>query len=270
MNIKQICSQASATIERLDRELLLSHVMNQPRVYLYAHPEEMLTSEQCKQFEQFVQRREQGEPLAYLIGKIEFYGLVFEITPAVLVPRPETELLIDFVLENISAKTLSVLELGTGSGVIAITLAKHRPHWAITATDISDEALTLARGNSHSHNTTTVGFIKSDWFNNVTTTAKYNLIVSNPPYIAENDPHLGDLSYEPYQALVSGGEGLDAIKKIVQQAGDYLAVGGSIVLEHGYNQAEAVQRCLHEQGFKGIKTLEDLNHQPRVTIATHH
>jgi len=268
MNIKQICSQASATIEQLDKEILLAHVLNQPRVYLYAHPEEMLTSDQCEQFSQLIKRREQGEPLVYITGKIEFYGLAFDITSDVLIPRPETELLVDYVLANLNIKTASVLELGTGSGIIAITLAKYRPDWKITATDISEEALRAAQRNGQLHDVANIKWVKSDWYNTIIP-AKYDLIVSNPPYIAQNDPHLGDLSYEPQSALVSGIEGLDAIKEVIERAGDYLAVDGRIVLEHGYNQSEAVQRCLCERGFKDIKTIEDLNHQPRVTVATH-
>ena len=268
MNIKQICSQASATIERLDKEILLSHVLHQPRVYLYAHPEEILTPEQYEQFNDVVKRREQGEPLAYLIGKIEFYDLMFEITPDVLIPRPETELLIDYVLDNVNIKVASVLELGTGSGIIAITLAKHRPDWNITATDISEEVLTVAQRNCQCNDVANVKWVKSDWYNKIIP-AKYDLIVSNPPYIAENDPHLRDLSYEPQKALVAGIDGLDAIKEIIERAGDYLTVNGRIVLEHGYNQSEAVQRCLRDRGFNEVKTIDDLNHQPRVTVATH-
>ncbi|MDX2164185.1 MAG: peptide chain release factor N(5)-glutamine methyltransferase [Gammaproteobacteria bacterium] len=268
MNIKQICSQVSATIERLEVEILLSHVLNKPRVYLYSHPEEPLTSEQCDQFNQLIKRREQGEPLVYITGKTEFYGLAFDITPDVLVPRPETELLIDYILDNLKVKTASVLELGTGSGIIAITLAKYRPDWNITATDISAGALTIAKRNSHFHDAKTIRWIESDWYSNIKV-EKYDLIISNPPYIAKDDPHLRDLSYEPHGALISGHEGLDAIKKIIKGATGYLVQEGEIVLEHGYNQAEAVQNCLHEHGFKDIKTLDDLNHQPRVTIATH-
>lgn len=267
MNIKQICSQASATIDRADSELLLAHVLEKHRAYLYAYPEVLLTEEQRTRFDDYVKRRAKGEPLVYILGSAEFYGLSFDITPDVLVPRPETELLIDYVFSHWDQEPLSVLELGTGSGIISITLATQRPKWQFTATDISAEALAVAQRNALKLGVKKIAFLESDWFNNLES-AQYDLIISNPPYIAENDPHLRALSYEPQHALVSGQQGMDAIQCIVRQAVPYLSPGGGIALEHGYNQAELVQLELRQCGYERIKTLCDFNHQPRVTIAT--
>ncbi|HEV2614042.1 MAG TPA: peptide chain release factor N(5)-glutamine methyltransferase [Gammaproteobacteria bacterium] len=266
MNIKQICSQASATTERFERELLLTHALNQPRAYLYSHPEKELSQTEFELFNQLLQRREQGEPIAYILGETEFYSLKFYITPAVLIPRPETELLIDYVLENFKQKKLCMWELGTGSGIISVTLARHRPDWDITATDISEEALDVAKKNAHFHKAHNIKFIKSNWYEGLDS-AKADLIISNPPYVAENDTHLNELRFEPSLALISGKEGMDAIKTIIQEAKTHLKSNGWVLLEHGYDQAKWVQNSFRENQFSEIKTMDDLNHHPRMTIA---
>ncbi len=268
MNIKQICSQASATIDRLDAELLLSHALKKPRVYLYSHPEENLSQAQYALFNQLLNRRAQGEPLAYIMGRTEFYGLVIDVSPSVLIPRPETELIVDYLLGHFKQNALSVLELGTGSGVISIALAKNRPQWKITATDISKDALAVAIQNSQINQITHVSYVKSDWYTNLPH-EKYDVIVSNPPYIAKGDYHLANLAYEPMLALESGDDGLDALTRIVDGATPFLKHGGLLVLEHGYEQSPAVQKKMHDCGFDAIDTLRDLAGHPRVTIATH-
>ena len=266
MNIKQICSQASATIERYEIELLLAKALNQPRVYLYAHPEQGLTSTELELFNTLLRRREQGEPEVYILGETEFYSLKFYISAGVLIPRPETELLVDLVLEKFKLQKLSVLELGTGSGVIAVTLAKNRPDWSVAATDISETALEVARKNADFHGVHTINFIKSHWYEKLDL-AKVDLIISNPPYIPEKDPHLRELSFEPSLALVSGKEGMDDIRTIISGAKAYLKSGGWILLEHGYDQAEQVQNCFLENHFTEVKTEKDLSGLPRMTIA---
>jgi len=266
MNIKQICSQASATIERVDIELLLAKALNQPRVYLYTHPEQSLASTELELFNKLLRRREQGEPVVYILGETEFYSLKFYISPGVLIPRPETELLVELVLEKFKLQKLSVLELGTGSGVIAVTLAKNRPDWTITATDISETALEVARKNADFNGIHNINFIKSHWYENLDQT-RVELIISNPPYIPEEDPHLRDLSFEPQLALVSGKEGMDDIRAIISGAKAYLKPDGWILLEHGYDQADQVQSCFLENHYTEVKTEKDLSGLSRMTIA---
>lgn len=272
MNIKQIYLQASATINNnSDLELLLSKAINKPRVYLYSHPEKILTPQELSLFNNLLARhQEQQEPIEYILGEAEFYGLKFFINPAVLIPRPETEVLINFILEKFTQKNLTILELGTGSGVIAISLAKHRPHWDITALDISSEALDIAKKNAEHHQIPPqkINWLKSNWYQQLNAASnKYDLIISNPPYISESDPHLKNLTWEPALALISGKTGMDAIAIIIQNSQNYLKPGGLIVLEHGYNQAELVQACYLQYGFQEINTLRDLSLHPRITFA---
>lgn len=267
MNIKQICSQASATINRSELDLLLAKALNKPKAYLYAHPEYSLNSTELNLFNILLNRYQKSEPLAYILEETEFYGLSFFINPSVLIPRPETEILVKFILEKFPQKNLTVLELGTGSGVIAISLAKHRPDWIITAADISEEALKLAQSNAVHHEISqNLNFINSNWYQNLPPLG-YDLIISNPPYIAETDPHLKALTAEPSLALVAGKEGMDAIEEIMQGAQAYLNPEGCMILEHGYDQAERVQQCYKANGFKAIQTMKDLSHHDRITFA---
>ena len=256
---------------KLEEELLICHALNIPRVYLHTHPEykDKITLSQKNKINDLLNRRRQGEPLAYIIGSREFYSLLFTVTPDTLIPRPETELLVDIILDNpIYTKNspVSLLELGTGSGAIAIAIGVHRPDWKIEAVDISKKALKIAQQNADNLKAT-IKFYSSDWFNNIK--KKYHIIVSNPPYISAHDPHLteGDLRFEPQTALVSGQDGLEAIKNIIQQARHYLIKQGIVALEHGYTQADSVQNILRQQGFVNIKTYKDLSGIPRVTVA---
>ncbi len=206
-------------------------------------------------------RRGAGEPVAYLTGEREFYGLPFRVSPAVLIPRPETELLVDFALEVVGlAATARVLDLGTGSGCIAIAIAKQRPQAQVTAVDRSGKALAMARVNGQALSVANVRFVEGDWFAASEGEARYGLIVANPPYVAAGDPHLaqGDLRFEPAAALASGAEGLDAIRTIVAAAPAHLEAGGWLAFEHGYDQAEVCRELLARAGFKAVFSRRDL------------
>jgi release factor glutamine methyltransferase len=212
-------------------------------------------------------RRQAGEPVAYLTGEREFYGLPFHVSPAVLIPRPETELLVDFALEIIGATDAArVLDLGTGSGCIAIAIAHHRPQAQVTAVDRSGDALVVARANAQAL-VAKVQFVQGDWFAALEDAARYNLIVANPPYVAAGDPHLvqGDLRYEPATALASGADGLDAIRAIVAAAPAHLDADGWLALEHGYEQAAACRELLAQAGFEKLFSRPDLAGIERVS-----
>jgi release factor glutamine methyltransferase len=246
-------------------EILLAQVLKQSRAYLYAYPEKILTDDEIKLFQSLVARRKQGEPIAYILGEQEFYSLNFKVTKDTLIPRPETELLVDEALKLIGDKPCKVLELGIGSGSVAVTLAKLKPNIHMLATDISQEALNVAIDNARHHQVNNIDFILSDWFKNIKP-RKFDIIISNPPYIAEQDPHLAQLQFEPKRALTSGENGLDALSHIIHHAGEYLVNKGYLLLEHGYDQKEAVQTLCQNAQFDHIKTLLDIAGQPRVTI----
>ncbi len=260
---------------RLDAECLLGFVLQQPTVYLRTWPDKVLTSSQLEQFLKQLQRREQGEPIAYIIALREFWSLDLHVSAATLIPRPETELLVEEVLDIAALQPLSrILDLGTGSGAIAVALATEfsklqsdRPPPQITATDISSAALRVARANAKKHQQS-IHFIESDWFSNIPP-QQFDVIVSNPPYIERDDVHLtqGDVRFEPLNALVSGHDGLDAIRLIVQQAQNWLKPGGWLLFEHGYQQGEAVATLLQHSAFTHVQTRQDLAKNDRVTRA---
>ncbi|HEY6528064.1 MAG TPA: peptide chain release factor N(5)-glutamine methyltransferase [Cellvibrionaceae bacterium] len=257
---------------RLDVELLLCHCLDKPRSYLRAWPERLLTEQQHQQFKQLLARRLNGEPIAYILGEREFWSLPLKVSPATLIPRPETELLVETALEIRTEYTLDiqpncrVLDLGTGTGAIALALARERPHWQITATDISAAALTLARHNSDQLNLA-IELLESNWFSAVT--GQFQLILSNPPYICATDPHLqeGDVRFEPASALVAEHSGLQDLLLIIDQAPNFLIPGGWLLLEHGWQQADAVVAALTARGFKHAHCRADLNQQPRMSLA---
>lgn len=220
------------------------------------------------EFNALLARRVRGEPVAYVFNEREFYGLKFDVGPAVLIPRPETELLVELVLEMTATNSgAAVLELGTGSGAIAISLAHHRPTLAIAATDVSSAALEVAARNGLRHGTTNIGWQQSDWFAALPA-QRFDLIVSNPPYVAESDPHLhqGDLRFEPLGALASGPHGLNAISIIVANAAAFLRPGGWLLFEHGYDQGERCRELLRRAGFSQIETRRDLARLERVSF----
>jgi len=254
---------------RLDAELLLAHCLDKPRSYLYSWPEEELSDSCWQSYQQLVQRRLEPTPIAYLLGRREFYSLDFATHEQALVPRPETELLVEQALLLIpSQQALRVCDLGTGSGIIAITLKKHRPLAQVHATDIDPACIELARENARRH-AVDIEFIESDWYRGLPTALIFDLIVANPPYIAADHPFLkqGDLPAEPSLALTPGASGLEALRQIIMQAPRHLVVGGYLVLEHGYDQQSAVADLLAKNGFAEIRCEYDDNDLPRTSIA---
>ncbi len=261
-----ICSaaleEARGRIPLREARLLLCHALGVTHAALEAHPERKVSPQDTAQFQDLVARRARGEPMAYLTGHREFYGLDFRVTPAVLIPREETELLVDVALD---APARRILDLGTGSGCLAIAVAKQRPQAEMTAVDASEAALEVARENALRHGVS-VRFLQGDWFAPVAG-ERFDLILANPPYVAEGDPHLsqGDVRFEPRGALAAGPDGLDDIRRIVAAADAHLASGGQLWFEHGYDQAAAVEAQLAGAGFVGIGHLRDLAGIVRVT-----
>ena len=273
MNIRDLLIQATRQLSphsdtaRLDAEVLLCHVLDNNRAYLLTWPERALTADQRNQFQQLLDARLAGRPVAHLIGQREFWSLSLKVTADTLIPRPDTELLVEQILQTYAQDSvLQVVDLGTGSGAIAIALASERPHWSIIATDVSEKALQVAQHNAERLNLKTIEFRQGDWFEPLHGLS-FDIIVSNPPYIARNDPHLsqGDVRFEPLRALVSGAEGLDDIENICQQASDYLNPGGLLIVEHGYDQAEKIRPIFHKYGIKNINQGRDMANNPRIT-----
>jgi release factor glutamine methyltransferase len=256
----------------LDCELLLGHCLNKNRSYLKAFGEVVVDPTVEGQYEILLQRRKQGEPIAYLIGYQGFWTLDLEVAPSTLIPRPETELLVEQVLHYLADKqeiAIEVLDLGTGTGAIALALASECPQWVITGTDIRPEAIALAKRNQQRNNLAhnKLQFIQSDWFEAVADST-YDLVVSNPPYIDAEDPHLnqGDVRYEPQTALVADQHGLADLNLIVLQSVNHLSPNGWLMLEHGYNQGEAVRSLLMAADFESVVTKKDLSGNDRVSL----
>ncbi|MGA0609562.1 peptide chain release factor N(5)-glutamine methyltransferase [Caldimonas sp. KR1-144] len=253
-------------VERLDALALLEHALGRPRVWLIAHDDELLATADAQRAAALFVRRAAGEPLAYLVGEKEFHGLALRVTPDVLIPRPDTETLVEWALELLPAdRPVAVADLGTGSGAIALAIAQARPLARITAIDASDTALAVARANGERLGLR-VAWRVSDWWQDLAG-QRFDLVVSNPPYIAEGDVHLAALGHEPQQALTSGIDGLDAIRRIVAGARDHLAPGGWLLFEHGFDQAQAVAALLASAGFSSIGTRLDLGERARCTGA---
>ncbi|MDX2503686.1 MAG: peptide chain release factor N(5)-glutamine methyltransferase [Gammaproteobacteria bacterium] len=260
---------------KLDSEILLLKVLNahsdiyRTKTWLLTWPETTLTAEQFQQFIHYLKLRSEGMPVAYITGEKDFWTLTLAVTPATLIPRPETELLVEYALEKISpTENATLLELGTGSGAIALAIAAERSNVAILATDISQQALAVAQHNLERLKFSNVTFFRSDWFDAIPR-QQFELIVSNPPYIAEQDPHLQDnvRKYEPLTALHAGNEGLDDIAHIIRQCRNYLKPAGWLLLEHGCDQAQAVQTLLRQHAFRQITSIKDLNQLPRISLA---
>jgi release factor glutamine methyltransferase len=250
----------------LEASVLLAHVLERDRSWLIGHAGDALERAPCDAFFALAKRRRNGEPVAYLTGRREFWGMLLAVTPDVLIPRPETETLVEMALERMPLEhALRVLDLGTGSGAIALAIAKARPAAEVTALDQSGPALAVARGNAQRHGLTRVHFMLSDWYAGVAA-RRFDLIVSNPPYIAGADTHLdeGDVRHEPRAALTPGGDGLGALRAIIAAAPDHLADRGHLLVEHGYDQAAAVQQLFVAAGFTRIVSQRDLAGIARV------
>jgi len=272
VNVRDLLAAASQRLggARLDAELLLAHALGVSRARLYAWPEHEPEPMQREAFDRLVAARERGEPIAYLTGRREFWSLDLAVTPDVLIPRHETELLVELALDRIARdRDVRVADLGTGSGAIALALARERPLARVTATDASAAALDVARRNAARLGIGNVAFAVGDWYAALGD-ARFDLIVSNPPYIAAGDAHLaqGDLRFEPAAALASGADGLDAIRRIVADAPEHLADGGALLLEHGFDQSLRVRALLDAAGFQNVTSVSDNGGHERVTLGT--
>ncbi|MCD5970058.1 peptide chain release factor N(5)-glutamine methyltransferase [Pseudomonas quasicaspiana] len=253
---------------RLDAELLLAAALGKPRSFLHTWPERIVSSEAALTFASHLQRRRTGEPVAYILGQQGFWKLDLDVAPHTLIPRPETEMLVEAALELVPAfAPTRVLDLGTGTGAIALALASERPVWQVTAVDRVLEAVALAERNRQRLHLDNARVLSSHWFSALEG-QRFDLIISNPPYIAAEDPHLaaGDVRFEPSSALVAGSDGLDDLRMIIEQAPNYLNDDGWLLLEHGYDQGAAVRELLSLHGFEKIQTRRDLGDHERITF----
>ncbi len=263
--------QSTSDSPSVDASVLLCHVLACDPAHLLAWPDKALTSDQQSRFRALLQRRQQGQPVAYIVGKKEFWSLSLRVSPDVLIPRPETETLVEFVLDRFSGQdAMNVADLGTGSGAIACAIASERPGWMIMATDASQAALEIARTNAARNGLENISFRPGHWFEPLDGMT-FDLIISNPPYVAQGDPHLdqGDVRFEPESALASGTQGMDAIMHLAQQAPRYLENGGWLIVEHGFDQQKMVHDCFEQAGYETIIQLNDLAGQPRMTAGRH-
>ena len=255
----------------LDTELLLCHCLSVNRTWLKTWPDKTLSLADAERFDQLFQRRLEGEPVAFIIGTQGFWSLDLSVSPHTLIPRPETELLVETALELDLPGHSQVLDLGTGTGAIALALASEYPHWQLTAVDVQAQAVELAEQNRLAHQLDNVTIYQSNWFAGVANRqpqTKFNLIVSNPPYIEIDDAHLfeGDVRFEPASALVSGTEGLDDLKLVIGQSCGFLAAAGWLLVEHGHRQGPAVRDLFNEAGFVLVETRRDYNQLERITL----
>jgi len=263
----QTALQLDFSSARIEVQCLLQAVLQVNRAYLFTHPERILSDAESSRYHALFARRLQGEPVAYLLGEREFFGLNFKVTPATLIPRPDTELLVELALAKIPQQGVyRVLDMGTGSGAIALSIAYARPNAQVWAVDFSEAALQIAQENQRALQLKNVTLLQSDWFAALAQ-QRFDMIVSNPPYIEFDDVHLsqGDVRFEPLTALASGADGLDDIRRIASQALQHLNPQGWLMFEHGYDQAAAVREILQQAGLKNIFSAQDLAGIERVT-----
>lgn len=280
MSIERVLKQATAALTvagfdtpQLDAQVLLMFVLGVERSYLYTWPDQALSAAAHEQFDKLLQRRLQGEPVAYLTGNREFWSLPFEVSSSTLIPRPDTEVLVETALSLLADQPAEILELGTGTGAIAIALKTERPQWRITAVDKVPAAVALAKRNAERLLSTsqqqTLQVRESDWFQAIAAAQQFQLIVSNPPYLAADDPHLqqGDVRFEPQSALVADAQGFADYQAIIRRAPDYLVAGGWLVFEHGCEQGQALRTILTNAGYESAQTWLDYAGLERVTGA---
>ncbi len=270
--VAELLRHAAARLDgddaRHEAEELLLHALGCERVWLFAHATDVVDADGISRFERLLALRAGGEPLAYVTGRRGFWTLDLQVTPDTLIPRSETELLVELALARLPERMpLRVADLGTGSGAIALAIASERPQAQLVATDFSQGALAVARVNAQTHGLVNVDFRHGDWLQPLAG-GRFDLIASNPPYIASADPHLeqGDLRHEPLSALASGSDGLDAIRRIAASAPAHLRPGGWLLLEHGWDQGEPVRALLLHAGFVEVATGQDLERRDRVTL----
>ncbi len=271
MQVRDILQRASeltslSSTPALDVELLLCHVLEKPRSWLFTWPEYELTADQLAAVTQLIDQRLTGHPVAHLIGTRDFWNLTLKVSPDTLIPRPDTELLVEQALACLDPSPHKIADLGTGTGAIALALAAERPNWQVTGTDRIEAAVELARHNAEMNALRHVQFYTGSWCDALSDN-DYDLIVSNPPYIRSDDPHLsqGDVRFEPSSALASGIDGLEDIRIIAEQTLQYLKPGGWLLLEHGYDQGVDVRNILNQQHYTEIETLRDLAGHERIT-----
>lgn len=266
--LREAAGRLSGADARHEAEQLLLHVLGVERAWLFAHATDAVDPDARQRFELLVTRRAEGHPLAYLVGRRGFWTLDLQVNTATLIPRPETELLVEQALARLPDDDMvRVADMGTGSGAVALSIASERPLATVMATDVLGPALAVAVKNAQAHGLENVWFRRGHWF--VALGAdRFDMIVSNPPYIAAGDPHLaqGDLRFEPPPALASGADGLDAIREIVAGAPEHLVPGGWLLLEHGWDQGEAIRALLEQAGFVDAQTVQDLEQRDRVTL----
>ena len=253
----------------VDAEILLSKILKKDRSYLYTWPEYILDTKLVEKFNHYIMRRVSGEPIAYITGTKGFWDSDFYVTKDVFIPRSETELIVQYVLCNFLEQNIRLLDLGTGSGAIALSIGKYRPTWQVIAVDCCNKALTIAKNNAKKLKIDNINFILSSWTSNIESQEKFNVIVSNPPYIAEKDSYLlkGDSCYEPHIALVGGPDGLSDIKRIIKNVRKILINGGSLIIEHGFNQYKEINNILVDCNYGKINTMCDLSGHIRLTTA---
>jgi release factor glutamine methyltransferase len=264
---------AGSASPRVDAEVLLSHVIGRDRTWLYTWGDKSCALWEHARFDALVAARAQGEPVAYLTGEREFWGLRLATSPNTLIPRPDTETLVELALGRVTNAHGRLLDLGTGTGAIALAFASEQPNWQIVGVDVREEAVALAKRNAQALGIVNAQFMQSDWFSALTSNKEvekpfFDIIVSNPPYIAADDPHLaqGDVRFEPRSALVADADGMADLLHLIESAKHYLAASGWLFLEHGYRQAEKVREALKRVGYQNVESVRDLGGHERVTL----
>ncbi|MDM7861189.1 peptide chain release factor N(5)-glutamine methyltransferase [Alteromonas sp. ASW11-36] len=264
---KVALSQAGIESATIDARVLVKHVCDVDDTFLYTYPEKLLSAAQQAQYEQLLSRRVEGEPIAYILGYRDFWDMRLQVSSATLIPRPETEVLVETALAKCTQTGLSVCDLGTGTGAIALALAKEQPTWQVIGVDLIDDAVALAKSNAAQLKLPNVTFRQSRWFAALSSQS-FHLIVSNPPYVEPDSPYLqqGDLRFEPSSALTAKDNGMADIAHVIATAPDFLAIDGWLMIEHGYAQAESVRQLLVTRGFSEVESVCDLQGHPRITL----